>query len=108
MRAARAEAHVPGPGRSLPIPKNVATVVAHNGAGESTSGIARGLEAELLCRVRIQQVRLEHAVLDENGTARGNAFSIERAGAESTGNRAVINDVYVVARDLLAELAGEK
>ena len=34
MSTAAAEPHVPGPGRSLPTPKNVAIVDAHAGAGD--------------------------------------------------------------------------
>jgi len=34
-KTAAADAQLPGPGRSRPIPKNVATSVAHNGVGSS-------------------------------------------------------------------------
>jgi hypothetical protein len=36
-----ADPQVPGPGRSLPIPKNVATSVAHSGVGSSAFTILR-------------------------------------------------------------------
>ena len=58
--------------------------------------------------VRIQQIRLQHAVLDDHCAARGNAFAIEWAGAEAAGHGAVVDHGHVIAGNLLSELAGEE
>src|SRR5690242_8070820 len=39
MRTAAADPQVPGPGRSLPRPKNVAITLAHNGAGTRAGAV---------------------------------------------------------------------
>src|SRR5436305_8333236 len=47
-RTVAAEAQVPGPGRIRPIPKNVATSVAHSGAGGDTAGGTPALRSRVL------------------------------------------------------------
>src|SRR3984893_566301 len=61
------------------------------GAGESAGGVGGGLQAQLLRRVGIQQIRLQNSVLDHYRAAGGNAFAIEGCGAEATGHSAVID-----------------
>src|SRR5262249_8208987 len=86
-------------------------VVARSDArcpSKATRGVARCFEAKLFRRVGIQQVRLQNAIFDDQFAACGDALTVERARAESPGNRAVVDHGYVVGRDLLPEFAGEE
>src|SRR5580704_9893305 len=72
---------------------------------QSARGVARGLKAELFRGVRVQQIRLENAVLNHDGAPRGNAFAVKRTGSKTTGYRAVINNVDAIACNLLSQFA---
>ena len=61
-------------------------------SGQSARGVARGLQPELFRGVGIEQVRFQHAVFDDDGAARGNAFAVEGTGAEAAGDGAVVDD----------------
>ncbi len=67
--------------------------------------IARSLHVELLCRVGVQQVGLEHAFVDHHRAPRFHAFAIERRRAKASGHGPVVDDSYVFSRDLLAQLS---
>ena len=75
---------------------------------KSARGIAGSLQLKFLRRVGVEQIRLQHAVLDDYCAARGYALAIERARAESADNRAIVDDVDVVAGNLLSQLASKK
>ena len=76
--------------------------------GQAARGVASGLQVQLLSGVGIQQVRLQHAVLDHHGLAAGHALGIERASAEAAAHGAVVHDSDVVAGNLLVQLTGEE
>src|SRR6185369_9591459 len=77
-------------------------------AGEATRGVACGFEAELFRRVGIQNVGLQHAILDNDSAARRHSLAVERTAAEPPDHGAVIDDGDVGASNLFAKLAGEK
>src|SRR5581483_11534327 len=56
----------------------------------------------------VQQVRLQEALLDDNGAARWNAFGVERTAAKSSGQSAIVNHVNVITCDFLAQFACQK
>src|ERR1700682_5950101 len=60
-------------------------------ASESTRRVACGLKAELLRRVGVQQVRLQHAILDDNGAPGRDAFAVEGRGAEASDHGAIVD-----------------
>ena len=77
-------------------------------AGEAARGVGRGFHLELAGGVRVQEVRFQNAVFDDDRASRGNAFAVEGAGAETAHDSAVVDDGDVVARDFFAKLAREK
>lgn len=85
--------------------------VARTDAGrsrQSARGVAGGLQSKLSRGVGIQQVRLEHAILNHDSLAAGYTFGVERAGTEAAAHGAIVDHVDLVARNLLVQLAGEE
>src|SRR5215470_5384672 len=76
--------------------------------GKPARGVGRGLQSQLLGGVGVEQIRFQYAIFDHDRTARGNALSIEGGCAKPAGDRAVVDDVYSVSRDLLPQLTGQK
>src|SRR5712692_6858531 len=78
------------------------------GAGEPARCVGSGFEAEFLGRVSVQQIRLQHAVLNDNRAACRDAFSVKRRRAEAADHGAVVDHGDVTAGNLLAQLAREE
>ena len=74
------------------------------GTGQSARSICSCLKSKFLRGVRIQQIRLKHAVFNDDRASCRNALSIKRASAEAAGNGAIINDGDLIACDLLPNL----
>src|SRR5580692_4573071 len=72
---------------------------------QSARSVAGCLQAELFRRVRVQQIRLEDAVLNHDGAPRGNALTVKRAGAEAARYGTVVDHVDAIARNLLPHFA---
>ena len=86
-------------------------IIAGTDAGRTRKAagcVGCGLKAELLGGVSIQQVRLQHAVFDDHGTASGDAFPIERAGTKTTDHGAVVDDGDVISGNFLPKLSRQK
>ena len=82
---------------------------ADAGSARQSSGSVRGgLQAQFFRGVGVQQIRLQHAALNHDRAARGNALAIEWGGAEAAAHGAVVDDGDLVSRDFLAQLAGQK
>ena len=78
------------------------------GAGQAAGSVGGGEQTKLLGGVGIQQVRLEHALFDHHGAARGDALAIEGAGAEAAPHGAVIDHRDLVTGDFLLQFTGEE
>src|SRR5262244_577062 len=75
---------------------------------EAARGIPSRLQTQLLCRVAVEQIRLQNTILNHERPSRGNTFTIERARAKPAGDGAVINDSHVVTGDLLSQFARQE
>ncbi len=76
--------------------------------GKSARCVGGGLEIEFASGVGVEQVAGEHAAIDDDGAAGGQAFAVEVSGAEAAGEGAVVDDGDVVGGDFFAELAGQE
>ena len=70
--------------------------------------MAGGGELELPRRAAIQQPGRQHAILDQGALLVGDAFAVERLGAQAARAVRIVDDADALGEDLLAHLVLEE